>query len=244
MQFDFRSVPHHVTGKPQWQHRCYEGEVKTMYVPHWESPFKVTCEGRYEGNVVGQISTSGAVPRILTVMVIGEAKVVAPEVKAVPKVEAPVPQVMVTPKPLVVREGRFKLEPYLASDNLQWRRLLKDAAGNTIALHIVDERSAKKPQTETEDWQYNLAVRLSLQGEVPEVWRVETMKEIVSERALRRRKQASRRQARIAEVLQQEEADRQARKAEHERRQADHAKFKAQNKKGGGKKNKQFARAS
>ena len=244
MQFNFRSVPHHVTGKPQWQHRCYEGEVKTMYVPHWESPFKVTCEGCYEGNVVGQISTSGAVPRILTVMVIGEAKVVAPEVKAVPKVEAPVPQVMVTPKPLVVREGRFKLEPYLASDNLQWRRLLKDAAGNTIALHIVDERSAKKPQTETEDWQYNLAVRLSLQGEVPEVWRVETMKEIVSERALRRRKQASRRQARIAEVLQQEEADRQARKAEHERRQADHAKFKAQNKKGGGKKNKQFARAS
>ncbi|MEK7552031.1 MAG: hypothetical protein AAB534_01310 [Patescibacteria group bacterium] len=243
MQFSFRSVPHHVTQKPQWQHRCFEGDVKTMYVPHWESPFKVTCEGRYEGNVVGQISKSGDVPRILTVMVTGEVKVVAPEVKAVPKVEAPAPQVAVAPKPPVVMEGRFKLEPYLASDNLQWKRRLKDVDGNTIAIHIVDERSAKKPQIETEDWQYSLAVRLSLPGEVPEIWRVETMQEIVSERALRRRKQASRRQAlvqaRIADLLKAQE-ERQKFGKELEIQRAGGGK----NKQGKGKKSKQLAHAS
>ena len=248
MQFSFRLGSHHVTGKPQWQHRCYEGEVKTMYVPHWDSPFKVTSEGLYEGNVVGQISASGAVPRILTVMVTGEVKVAAPEAKAVlvPKVEAPVPQVMVTPKPLVVREGRFKLEPYLASDNLQWRRLLKDAAGNTIALHIVDERSAKKPQTETEDWQYNLAVRLSFPGQVPEIWRVEIMEEIVSERALRRRKDAAARAAKKQELLAAEVAAQQERAKLHEQRIAERTgKGANKNKSGKGQnKGKQLARAS
>lgn len=222
MQFSFRSFPHHVTGNPQWQHRCFEGDVKTMYIPHRESPFEVTREGRYEGNVVGPITPTGAVPRILTVMVTGEIKL---EVR-----------------PAIKLEGRFKQGAHPKSGEPQWRREVRGDDGNVVFIHIIHERG-QQPLNDTTDWEYRLIGRISMEGIVPEVWVVELVREVVSERALRRRKQAGRRQAlvqaRIADLL-AEQAERQKFRKELEARNAGGGKNKQQGK----KKGKQLAHAS